>query len=592
MSIQRQQTRGSEDPEARWPNRLVLAGLAVAVAVYAIRCGAYWHYVNDDAFITFRYSLFLATGRGPYYNPGEHVEGYTNFSLMLAMVPVYWLWGQAALPVAAKVIGIASGLGSLLLTWALTRSLLVAQGLKQASAGLAAVAAAALVAVSPAYAANSTNGLATTLFGFFLILGVSLSLRAERRGRWCGAGLAYAALLLTRPEGSFLFAVVWLAQLGWVSHRRHRSVPTGSEPWWRSAALRRLALDAAIVVGVFLAQLALRRLLYDDEWLPNTYYAKSGGFWKIAAGHYIREGILAPLLGFAGVALALPGAVLAVRRAGAALLILAAAIAGACVPFITGTDWMPGWRLLMPYLPVAAAAVVVGWATASHRAFPRAGWAAPAIALGAAIASACIQLPLQARLAEVVSLRTAGYATGHRALAKWLCEDGRARPGDRIALMDIGIIGYVCEDQLILDISGLTDRFIAKTDGEFLRKNYDPGYVLDTRPRFIVLTLTADGWYYQPPPRGTKFRYWTRMERRLYNAPEFKARYTRAATGPPATADASLNDPAGESAEGWQADLARRVGAVRIFEHAYPAAYYLLAVFDAEAAGESADSDR
>ncbi len=36
--------------------------------------------------------------------------------------------------------------------------------------------------------------------------------------------------------------------------------------------------------------------------------------------------------------------------------------------------------------------------------------------------------------------------------------------------MDIGIIGYECIDQRILDITGLTDRYIAQSPGEFLDK--------------------------------------------------------------------------------------------------------------------------
>src|SRR4249920_1270831 len=36
-------------------------------------------WVNDDAFISFRYAKNLVEGRGLVYNTGERVEGYTNF---------------------------------------------------------------------------------------------------------------------------------------------------------------------------------------------------------------------------------------------------------------------------------------------------------------------------------------------------------------------------------------------------------------------------------------------------------------------------------------------------------------------------------
>jgi len=260
-----------------------------------------------------------------------------------------------------------------------------------------------------------------------------------------------------------------------------------------------------------------------------------------------------------------------------ALVVFGAAVGGASLPFITGTDWMPGWRLLVPYLPITACAVAIGWASGLARVLPRAG-PAPAIAVvSASLVLGWAQLPLQQEIQDVVTLRARGYETGHRALARWL-RDEAAEPGDGVALMDIGIVGYLCVDQSILDLSGLTDRFIAKSEGAFLRKRYDPKHILEKKPRFVVLALTAGGWYYQPPPPGTQFQFWTRVERRLYKDEAFQARYRYRPAAP-------LDDSAD-----WRDALARRLGAVRIFEHAHPGAYYLLAVFDAEAGARAGSS--
>lgn len=35
--------------------------------------------VQEDAFISFRYARNLVDGHGLVFNPGERVEGYTNF---------------------------------------------------------------------------------------------------------------------------------------------------------------------------------------------------------------------------------------------------------------------------------------------------------------------------------------------------------------------------------------------------------------------------------------------------------------------------------------------------------------------------------
>jgi hypothetical protein len=551
----------------------VVAGLAAAVVVYLVRCGVFWHYVNDDAFITFRYSRFLAIGRGPYFNIGEHVEGYTNFLLMLLLAPVFRLGGEAVVPMVAKAVGVASGVGSLLVAWALVRVVLGGSAPLRRHASAIGVGAAALLAASPAYAVNSTSGLATALFGFLLILGVYLSIRGEQRGAWCGAGIAFTGLVLTRPEGVFLFAAAWLGMAFAVGRERRNAPEPGEAPARRPfAAYRRLLVDAAIVAIACAAHLLFRVLAYDGEWLPNTYYAKAGGFWKIDAWRYVIDGIVAPFLGPIGVGLAALGGAVAVRWTKLSLVVFTTALGGASLPFITGSDWMLGWRLLAPYLPIAACAVAIGWASALALVLPRARLAAPIAVLVGALVLGWTQLPLQEKMQKVITLRARGYETGHRALAEWL-RDEAAEPGDRVALMDIGIVGYLCIDQPILDLSGLTDRFIAKSGGSLLRKRYDPKYILAKKPRFVVLTLTADGWYYQPPPPGTKFQFWTRVERRLYRDEEFRARYLHRPAAPP------------DDGADWRDALARRFGAIRVFEHAHPGAYYLLAVFDAEAGG-------
>ena len=83
---------------------LALAMLAVA-ALYLAHVASYGGQINDDAFITFRYSKHLAQGVGPFYNVGEHVEGYTNFSLMLLMalvIAALYIRGRARAPKAAE----------------------------------------------------------------------------------------------------------------------------------------------------------------------------------------------------------------------------------------------------------------------------------------------------------------------------------------------------------------------------------------------------------------------------------------------------------------------------------------------------------
>jgi len=166
---------------------------------------------------------------------------------------------------------------------------------------------------------------------------------------------------------------------------------------------------------------------------------------------------------------------------------------------------------------------------------------------------------------DICALRARGYETGHIVLARSLCE-GKAEEGNTIALMDIGIIGFRCFDQNILDITGLTDRFIAKSKGEFLKKRYPPEYVLDQNPEYIVLVVTAPGKSYTVPPPSGAFSM-SRTEDNLFQHPEFRKYYIHPHTGISPDAD-------------WLTQLAAKIGATKIFEHGHPGLHYLLALFE------------
>ena len=50
-------------------------------------------FVTDDAFISFRYVRNLFDGHGLVFNPGEHVEGYTNFLWIVEIAAIWRVLG-------------------------------------------------------------------------------------------------------------------------------------------------------------------------------------------------------------------------------------------------------------------------------------------------------------------------------------------------------------------------------------------------------------------------------------------------------------------------------------------------------------------
>ncbi|MBW1807006.1 MAG: hypothetical protein JRJ87_02345 [Deltaproteobacteria bacterium] len=562
------QTHQSVTPPAvlKWISGIILL---VIVGAYLYQVIHYWHQINDDAFITFRYSRFLSTGHGPYFNPAQHVEGYTNFSLMLLMSLVFSLFGESAVPLAAKGLGATCGVLSILICFFLVKRLLH-EHLPFSLTAVWSLAAAGFIAADPGYAINSTSGLETTMFGLFLLAAVVLATKETTRQKWLGSGLVFGAAALTRPEGFVLFAVFWLANasgviLHLIRDLKHSRPATLAKVVFASKIFRILVVNGAILTAVLVSQLIFRLLAYDGEWLPNTYYAKSGGFWS-APWPYVSSGILAPFFGIVGIALAVAGLFLdGVPRA--FIPIAAIAFAGAGLPFITGTDWMLGYRLVVPYLPLMACVVVVGWSLLLLKIAGLKPWLPMCLVPLALLAMWTLREDLRKNFYQKSIIRSIGYKTGHVVLAKHLC-DGVAKKDDTIALMDIGIIGYLCHEQRILDISGLTDRTIAKSPGLFLNKSYDPGYVLSQKPEFIVLVITAAGTPYKTPRPNTRFDFWTKMEKKIYNHPEFQKHYVR-----------RYSLPDKRSMPDWTYRLAGKLGAEKIFQHAHPGRHYLLALF-------------
>jgi hypothetical protein len=208
--------------------------------------------------------------------------------------------------------------------------------------------------------------------------------------------------------------------------------------------------------------------------------------------------------------------------------------------------------------------VAVGWIRILASAFRERSRASIAAAVALVAISAVLYHGERRELADHLELRTDGYATGHESLAAWI-RDEVARPGDTVAILDIGIVGYYNPEQRILDISGLTDRHIAKSPGPLMKKEYDPAYVLDQAPEIIVLVISALGDPREPVREDAHFGTWISAETRLYNHPDFIAHYRRPREAPPGSVPTE-----------W---LAARFGAERVFEHAHPDQHYFLAAY-------------
>jgi len=454
---------------AAGPRRIGFAVLAAAAAWIATLAV----YQVDDVFIVYRYAANLARGLGFVFNPGQRVEGVTCFLWTLVLAP--FAGSRLPLPYVAPLLTAVAGL----LTVALLPGV-VARIDGRRSPDAWDWGAAALLAAHPAFAYWSAGGLETVPFTLLLLLALSDQVGEQARGAGRRSALWIGLASLLRPETPIVATALLAGRAIDGPGRSPRERLCDMLLWGGTVAL-------------FLIPFLVFRRLYFGDWLPNTYYAKTG----LGLMHNLDLGrlytlpflaSLAPVFGQIGwpgaaIGLALLIALLAwgLPRPGLRSAALLVCGVGAAVLF-DGGDWMFLHRFWVPALPpITLLLVSAARALAAHRPQERVLLAAAGVLLAASLVIYGVR---QREGANGLRVNAEGYRFAHRRVAAFLKE--RGRPDDTVALMDVGIIGY--ESGLrVLDISGLTDRKIARAPGGFLDKRYPVEDLLETSPRFFVL---------------------------------------------------------------------------------------------------------
>ncbi len=176
-------------------------------------------FLCEDAFISFRYARNLLEGHGLVFNPGEYVEGYSNFLWTLELALLWALFDLRPeyvapwLSVACTTATIAT-----MLWWVVRTPSLLHNRTLVAWMALGLVCSSATFAVW-----TSGGGLETRQFTFFILLGV-VSLALYRHSRWglLTTALSLTAAAYTRPEGPLVAACcfAWFAIQHLLTNRR------------------------------------------------------------------------------------------------------------------------------------------------------------------------------------------------------------------------------------------------------------------------------------------------------------------------------------------------------------------------------------
>src|SRR5512135_2318497 len=98
----------------RWAVIVIALAGALATILFANQWSLeYLRNVVDDSLISMNYARRLASGDGLVFNPGEHVEGYTNFLWTVSMAPVWWFSRLFHADFVRGCVGLSIGVAAL-----------------------------------------------------------------------------------------------------------------------------------------------------------------------------------------------------------------------------------------------------------------------------------------------------------------------------------------------------------------------------------------------------------------------------------------------------------------------------------------------
>ena len=241
------------EPAGSRPSRTTLALLAVVVL--CCLCFAYrLRFVQDDAFISFRYSESLAHGNGLVWNIGERVCGYTNFLWTVLMaIPQSMHYSVVSF---SYFVGLTCFSLTLLMTFGIARRILPDGW---------ATAAVALTGLNYSFAIYGTGGLETPLHALLLTAALYFAAplvegEVSQLALLC-LSLTSGLAMLTRLDSAPYLAVIQLFVV-----LQLLRCPARGNAW--------LALLAPETI-LFSAWCAWQISFYGHL-LPNTFYLKIG----------------------------------------------------------------------------------------------------------------------------------------------------------------------------------------------------------------------------------------------------------------------------------------------------------------------------
>ena len=233
------------------------------------------NFIQDDAYISYRYVANFLNGDGLVYNIGQRIEGFTNFGWVVYLI----LLGRLGIDflLFSQITGFILGGGFIILAF------LTAREVFDERERYFALLPAYLVGVNVSLAYWSPAGLETAAFAFMAALSFYLYLR---RSRALAASLALAVWI--RPEGAVVAGILIV-----VEAILKRGIP-------------RYTLLSSLLALVSSLPLVAFKIFYYGSVFPNPFFAKTGWHVEHLSSGLEYAGRFMAHYGFYGIGFILP----------------------------------------------------------------------------------------------------------------------------------------------------------------------------------------------------------------------------------------------------------------------------------------------
>lgn len=483
----RTQIAAHKHPRLEWQwLAWVLLGLALTFFIWQ---ASSFPFLQDDSYITYRYARNVVRGLGPVFNPGERVEGYTNFiwMMLLAALGVLGVPFSTIIPLS-QILGVVCGAGVIVLFFLLFRRLTTGPPLL---AGLAVL----LLGANGSFAYWCVSGMETGLFSLLICAATYFYLTGSTpRHLFLCSGL-FGLAALTRPEGALFWGIVlldFLIRTFWSRRPAQGLATVSTTPVPLQTLPSFLTLLAPFLILVIPQY--VWRLTYYGQLFPNTFYAKTG-----LSLSYISTGIqyvvqFYQAYGIWGLGFLIP-VLLAVRSRrfspGFPLFFCALALfIHALYTVSVGGDVLRIYRFFVPVLFLFYLFVTEGlWLTPTHSSFRL----FLLMVLVAITYSGILARPTPVRneIRRNHILET-GLVDKMSKTGTWL--NTHLGPDDWFACTTIGAVSWF-SDRNMIDMLGLTDAVIAHKPEDILarklywkERNYNTRHVLEKLPAYIYFS--------------------------------------------------------------------------------------------------------